>query len=277
MDGRGNVSGSLNIIAPAHLQMEEMHSLTRSKKGRLQFRRLVAVQLAQIEWSQLDLTVQNNAFQIVPLAHPWVNETYLIQAYQAIWLNADVYQKVFTKAEVRELLPLLKSGFVMLDQRKKVCGLVAGWPILQTPNADFAQQVDSPSKATYLAEWGLADSSKHSPYRGLGFGGFLLTLYLQRLLAEGQKEVVLGTAEKGYGEATVNHARSLYEAHGFLPCRDKNGRFITKPITQRRLDGKLGTHTTMFYRATADSIGTALQPKSASIDDFQFETRGIFP
>ena len=267
----GAVVGQANYIPSNQVfAMQESQELIDKRQARTRFRRLVAAQMVKLEWDELTLALDRTAYRIVHLEHETVTEDNLVQAYQAIWRNSEIYQKVFTEVEARDILRQLKSGLVLLDQANKVCGLVAGWPILQTPEADFAQLVNEPERATYLAEWGLADSSASSPYRGLGLGTFLLVIYLHILLAASQQEVVLGTAETGYGQAKRNVVRPLYEAHGFRSCRAKNGRFITKSVTQRRLDGKFGTHRSLLYRATATMIWAALQPEKESVEGFCF-------
>ncbi len=269
---QGNVTGQA-VYAPNSrtLTMKELPELISKKRARRHFRHLVASRMIKLEWDELTLECDNTPYRIVHLEHEGVTEDNLVQVYQAIWRNAEIYQKVFTAAESRDILRQLKSGLVLLGQANKVCGLVAGWPILQTPEADFAQLVNEPQQATYLAEWGLIDSSASSPYRGLGLGTFLLAIYLHKLLAIGQQEVVLGTAETGYGDMKRNVVRPLYEAHGFRPYRDENGRFVTKSITQRRLDGKLGTHRSLLYRGTAATIRTALQPEKEPVEGVYFQ------
>jgi ribosomal protein S18 acetylase RimI-like enzyme len=253
------------------INVTETAAMTATKGARARFRRLVAAHVTKLDWSELHLGLFNNAYRIVHWGHEAVTEANLIQAYQAIWVNAEAYQKVFTTTEARQIIGQLKSGLVLLDNSAKVCGFVASWPITQTPEADFAQLVFDPDQAAYLAEWGLTDSSASSPYRGLGLGTFLLTLYVQVLIAAGQQEVILGTAETGYGDHPRNSARPLYEAHGFVPCRHPTGEFITKQVTQRRLDGHLGTHRSLLYLATADRISAALRPEKEAIEGFRFE------
>ncbi|MEM7112510.1 MAG: hypothetical protein AAF614_08755 [Chloroflexota bacterium] len=277
-DSQGNVGGYAVYDAQERaIIVQETAVLLAAKRARRRFRQLVAAQTIRLDWTEIKLELADKAYRLVHWGDQDATKERLITAYQAIWVNADVYQKVFTKAESWEILRQLQSGFVLLDEETAVCGLVAGWPILQTPAADFAQMVCEPKWATYLAEWGLSDSSAHSPLRGLGLGSFLLTLYLHALVAAGQREVVLGTAETGYVAGQQNVARPLYEAHGFMPCRDENGRLITKPVTQRRLDGKLHTHRSLLYRATADSMRMALRPETEPIEGFRFRGSYLSP
>ena len=270
-DPQSSTVGQAVVTGRRSITMKETAALTDKKRARTRFRRLVAAQMAHVDWHELHLDLNDEPYRIVHWGHEAVTEEKLIEAYQAIWVNAEAYQKVFTRSESRDIVRQLNSGLVALDKSAKVCGIVASWPVNQTPKADFAQLVSDPERATYLAEWGLSDSSASSPHRGLGLGTFLLTIYLRVLTTLGQREVILGTADTGYGDNQRNTARPLYEAHGFALCRHPTGELITKQITQQRLDGHLGTHRSLLYLATADRIFAALRPEKEPIEGIRFE------
>lgn len=252
------------------ITIKETPGLIAARRARTRFRHLVAAEAVQCRWDVLTLKWDNQIYRIVPLKHEHVTEQALVRAYRAIWINAEIYQKVFTATEAQNTLRQLDSGLVLLDQSRAVCGLVGGWPVTQTPAEEFAHLVHVPARSTYLAEWGLVDSSPSSKYRGLGLGSFLMALYLHNLVAEGQTEVILNTAEQGYSTVQNNPARPLYEAHGFEEVRDSSGHPVSTLVTQLRLDGQLGTHKSIYFYATSESIRAALTPGRAQIAGFQF-------
>ena len=272
IDQQGIVAGNaVHITDRQSITMMEAPVLVAAKRARARFRRLVAVQAVRCLWDVLCLDCGDQRYRIVPLQHEAVTEQELVCAYQAMWANAEIYQKSFSAEEASILVGQLESGLVLLDQAGAVCGLVGGCLVIRAQQKGIARLVRSPASATYLAEWGLIDSTPTSPYRGLGLGSFLLILYLWGRVAAGQTEVILITAEKGYGAVQRNPACPLYEAHGFRVCQDPSGRPLRRSVSQLRLDGQVGTHTSIYYHAMAEDIKAALAPESAPIDGFRFE------
>lgn len=249
----------------------EAPSLVGAKATRATFRRWIAACLSGRPWEILSLECGEQRFQVVPLSCASVSTEALARAYQAIWANAEIYRKAFSIEEARALVGQLKSGLALLEADGAVCGLAGGFGVEQSDDATLAQLVDDPATAAYLAEWGLVDSSQSSAYRGLGLGSLLLTLYLRGLVASGHSEVVLVTAETGYGGSARNPARPLYEAHGFRICRDATGEPVRRSVTQLRLDGRVGTHTSVYYRATAAELRDVLRPDGGPIAGVRFE------
>ncbi|MCZ7573000.1 MAG: hypothetical protein M5U01_30980 [Ardenticatenaceae bacterium] len=272
IDQQGAVVGlALSVPRRKSLAVMEAPELVMAKRARACFRRRVAAPAARYPWQVLALDCGGRGFSVVPLWHETVARETLARLYQAIWANAEIYRKAFSVEEASALVGQLDSGLVLLDAAGTSCGLVGGFPVARSGDETLVRLVGAPATSTYLAEWGLIDSGPASPYRGLGLGSLLLTLYLSGLVAAGQTDVVLVTAEKGYGDAQRNPARPLYEAHGFGVCQDVSGEPIGRTVTQRRLDGQMGTHASLYYHATAAAIRAALTPGAGPIEGIRFE------
>ena len=265
------------LIANAHLTdnseyiISENLILTNCKISRNIFRNLVISQLIISKWDSISFELNDYKYKIFQYNKTLFSNTELIRAYKRIWINSDIYKKIFTSKEINQILLKLKFGLIIIDSNSQIVGIVAGWPLNLTPDSYIYKIVKSVDLSFYIAEWGLIESNDNSIYRGKGIGTFILKLFLKLMINYEYHEFVLSTAEHSYTNNKINPVRKIYENYGFYLAKDSNGKILQRKITQKRVNNEVFSHSSLFYLATSTTINNSINKENSLNSKYIFE------